>query len=529
MLKNPLQKLNLNSNFRYLSYLLLLLPVFIFRDFTPPNELKYISIVEEALREGTWFTFYNHGEIYADKPPLFFWLLMLVRQLTGGYPMWALGLLSLLPAIGVLVVMDRWMRMTETRHNPIVSNLLLLTTVMFTGGVLVMRMDMLMGFFIVLSLYTFFRIYKNEHAKIEENLLPVYIFLAVFTKGAMGFLIPLLSITVFLLIKKRIRTFGHYLGWKQWGILLGLCAVWFTGIYLEGGMEYLNNILFKQTIGRGINSFHHKKAVWYYFPRMLWTFTPWIFLYLVVAWKGIRRKMFTSDTEKFFATIVVSNIIMMSLISSKLDIYLLPIYPFVVYLCSALFCKTDKTRGVKATVVIPAAIFAVVFPAFLIGIKYIPYDYTGILPFLGTGILTVAGISGLILTYQNQLEKTVIHMGYGLLFTIFICSFMIPQFNHYIGLRKMAESAKEKGIENYAYYKFFTAPNMDVYLHCPVEYIDSVEQLDSLERLPYKTILFVRNKDTRREEAFGEWTNARSANWSEGNYRWYTLGGQTNP
>ncbi|MDD2251218.1 MAG: glycosyl transferase, partial [Candidatus Cloacimonetes bacterium] len=80
--------------YRYLYYLLLLIPAFIFRDFTPANELKYISIADEALQSGTWFTFYNHGEIYADKPPLFFWLIMLSKLITGGYHMWLIGLFS---------------------------------------------------------------------------------------------------------------------------------------------------------------------------------------------------------------------------------------------------------------------------------------------------------------------------------------------------------------------------------------------------------------------------------------------------
>ena len=55
---------------RYLILFILVIPVLILRDFTPNNELKYLSIVDEALRDGHFFTFYNQGEIYADKPPL---------------------------------------------------------------------------------------------------------------------------------------------------------------------------------------------------------------------------------------------------------------------------------------------------------------------------------------------------------------------------------------------------------------------------------------------------------------------------
>ena len=47
-----------------------LAPLMAMRDFTPANELRYLSIVDEALAEGLVFTFSNQGEPYADKPPL---------------------------------------------------------------------------------------------------------------------------------------------------------------------------------------------------------------------------------------------------------------------------------------------------------------------------------------------------------------------------------------------------------------------------------------------------------------------------
>ena len=61
---------------KFLPFLLLLavLPVLIFRDYTPSNELRYLSIVDEALRNGDIFTFTNHGIQYADKPPLYLWI-----------------------------------------------------------------------------------------------------------------------------------------------------------------------------------------------------------------------------------------------------------------------------------------------------------------------------------------------------------------------------------------------------------------------------------------------------------------------
>ena len=45
---------------KYLLLLLAFLPLLFFRDFTPDNELKYLSIADEAIRNGNFFTFTNH-------------------------------------------------------------------------------------------------------------------------------------------------------------------------------------------------------------------------------------------------------------------------------------------------------------------------------------------------------------------------------------------------------------------------------------------------------------------------------------
>jgi 4-amino-4-deoxy-L-arabinose transferase-like glycosyltransferase len=53
-------------------------PLILLRDYTPANELRYLNIVDDALKTGNFFSFYNHGEIYADKPPLYFWIMNIV-------------------------------------------------------------------------------------------------------------------------------------------------------------------------------------------------------------------------------------------------------------------------------------------------------------------------------------------------------------------------------------------------------------------------------------------------------------------
>ena len=134
-------------------------PLMALRDFTPANELRYLSIADEALREGHLFAFTNHGIAYADKPPLYLWLFMLCRQIFGGHVMYVLSLFSFIPMAVIVLTMDRWVfggRKTSAGERAATA-LLLGTNILFLAISVFLRMDMLMTMFIILALYSFWQ------------------------------------------------------------------------------------------------------------------------------------------------------------------------------------------------------------------------------------------------------------------------------------------------------------------------------------------------------------------------------------
>lgn len=215
----------------YAVFCIALLPVLLLRDFTPDNELRYLSIAEEAIRNNTFFTFTNHGIPYADKPPLYLWIVMLGKWLFGSHQMWFLALASLIPAIITVDVIDRWTGRLLDDKGHSSARLMLLTCGLFAGMALTLRMDMLMCMFIVLALRSFYRLYTTrQHAGTDTSactaerwLFPVYIFFAVFSKGPIGILVPLLSSIVFLLFKKRYDNLA-IIGAGARGLLLSYSA-----------------------------------------------------------------------------------------------------------------------------------------------------------------------------------------------------------------------------------------------------------------------------------------------------------------
>lgn len=502
---------------KYLLIVIAFIPLFIFRDFTPNNELKYLSIADEAIRNGHLFTFWNHGMVYADKPPLYLWIIMYGKLMFLAHNMLFIGMFSILPALVVLYVMDKWTLYALPSKHRTSGQLMLITSGLFTGSAIVLRMDMLMCMFIVLSLYTFYKIYTyQDNCKI---LLPVYIFLAVFTKGPVGIVVPLLSITAFLLVKKEIKHFGRYFGWKELGVLLGLCALWFGAVYAEGGDEYLNNLLFHQTVNRAIDSFHHKEPFYYYFITIWYSLAPWVLFYFTTIVIGIKKRCITTDIEKLFLTVIVTTFVVLSAFSGKLDIYLLPIFPFCAYLAFLLLPKI-KERYVYFTIAIPALLFIFAFPAMYIVANQIKFPFLHLIPIhIAVFSLSACAAISLFFLYKKDLCKAANSIAIGVLIAIFTGSFAIPEFNRYIGFRDMTEKAQkialEKGINHYYFYKLRSGENMDAYLQKEIEKLD-IEMLEAIAKED-DFILFAHNKDLEEDDRLKETIDGKQL-YSFGDY-----------
>lgn len=466
--------------------LVTLSPLMALRDCTPSNELRYLSIVDEALSDGHVFAFTNQGENYADKPPMYFWLMMLCKMLFGTHCMFALSMLSFIPACVIFAVMDKWLRRSWpgcfSSRQRAATALMLATSGLFLGMAVVLRMDMLMCMWTVLALWTFWKSYDSEeHKGARRFLLPFYTFMALFTKGPVGILVPPLAIIVFLLYEHKGKEIKKYLGFTYWAVIAAFCAVWFTGVWFDGGEEYLNNLLFHQTVGRAVNSFHHKEPFWYYLYMIWGVMAPWclaaipVIILALLKKKGSENATAPSPAEKMFALTSITTFVMLSVFSSKLSIYLAPLFPFVVYL----FPVVTRRRGWMRWYT-----FALAFPCFILGMAGLVVTAASVLcllfpnvpeiidyPFMSSPLVTVAGlllifggVKGLmqISRHEGEWERPVLTLSTALLLAVFAVSFKMPAVNDYIGYGNLCKKIPESGEVYTMYIK--RPENMDVYL-----------------------------------------------------------------
>lgn len=488
----------------YIGFCFAVLPVLFLRDFTPANELRYLSIADEALRNGTLFTFYSHGVAYADKPPLYLWIVMLLRSVFGSHQVWALSLASLIPALATVRIMDNWTKGEMDAGNQSVARMMLLTSGLFTGLALTLRMDMLMCMFIVLAMRSFWHIYTNDsRAGRARWLFPVYLFLALFTKGPLGVLIPLCCILVFLGLGRQWKRIAEVLGWRTWLVLLAGCGAWFGMVYAEGGTEYLNNLLFHQTVDRAVNSFHHNKPFYFYFECMWYCLAPWSLLVVYTIVAALRKGVVTGMIHKFLITSAITTMALLSCISSKLQVYMLPAVPFLVYASAIYLPRVMNEKWCRLMIIIPAAVLALALPGVVVASRFDdmqmlfnPMIYMAALALSAGSVYAIY----LLTRYARRnyiIEEAIKSVGAGMLVAVYMAAFALPQLNRFIGYRELSQTAmefsKEEKINRFTAWDMSHARDMDVYLKAPVNIIpDEAEPMDSIKQ---NTMLFIPAKD----------------------------------
>ena len=490
--------------------LIAVIPIIIYRDFTPSNELRYLSIADESLETGRWWAFTNHGAPYADKPPLYLWCIMLGKWLSGCHRMWLYSLFSIIPAFITGIVMFRWTLEELDEKFRTASLMMLFSCGLFAGMVFTLRMDMLMTMFIVLALRSFRRLEMSEEkpGMRPRLLFALWIFLAVFSKGPMGILIPLAATTAWLALTRRMRLWTRAWGWPTWCLLVALCAGWFGAVYAEGGSEYLDNLLVHQTVGRAVNSFHHKRPFWYYLVSLTYTLLPWTFVIFGAVVYGIRKYRRSGESLfDYFVVIVLVTFVLLSLISSKLQVYMLPAYPFMVYAGAMVCCRHKDSGLVKAGIAVPAAILLLIavaeplvsgtewFASFGIDLDSIPDIRFAWYVMMSGGFLTL-----LCLYRDRSVSRAIDTLSLTVLGLVFVGGFAIRGLNADMGYKAISEEAlslrEAHPAAGIMTWKLHRPDNIDVYLDgVPFRMVEPSDSTATMPMAGYPAIVMTRRAD----------------------------------
>ena len=311
---------------------LLFLPGLGLRDLWNPDEARYAEVAREMRLESSWAIPRLNGEVYTQKPPLLFWLIIASSFLTGGVGEVSARLPSALAAIGTILLVFRLGERLFNRRAAWIAAGAFATCYKIIWQGQFGQIDMLLTFLVALAVWFWVRGYTEN----RPGLYPLFFVatgLATLAKGPAGFLPPLLAIVAFLLITKErteLRRMRIGLGFLIWAAVV---LAWLIPAGLSGGREYLDQIVFKQNVTRYADPWHHFQPWYYYLTVIPPEFFPWSFLLptaLVVGWKRVERKGYL-----FALCWMVVTLVFFSVSPAKRTVYILTMYPAMALLVGA--------------------------------------------------------------------------------------------------------------------------------------------------------------------------------------------------
>jgi len=462
----------------------ILVPGLFLRDFTPTNELKYIHIAKEMFVQNKWFILFENGQFYTDKPPFFFWLINLTKILTGMYSLGFIGFFSVIPSILVAITAYLLTKRFVDVTSALPTALMLMSTAGFLVAGSCIRMDMLMNCFIILALTLFYQIYDRyqQTGTVEKKSYLIYFFigLAILIKGPAGIVVPLLTIIAFLFLEKNYGFAKKIHIWPGFLIVLTLFLLWIIPAAISGGKGYLDLLLIKQTVGRSLNAYTHKEPFYYYLEKSPEFFFPWVFLFYLTVCYYLLNLNKANRFEKFLLAWITSTFVFFSLVSSKLEIYLLPtIFPLPILSFCLLKREKARLRVLLSTAVGLSAVALAILPlAILLLDKKIDLVNLREDFLIGSILVSLCSLASIHYTFKNNYHKAITLLTVAIFILTINVELKVTNYNPVIGFKDMSESInrikKEETVGKIFAYRLSEGKYMSVYIDREVEHITDI-------------------------------------------------------
>ena len=333
------------------------------------DEVRYANVFEHLSQAGKWLVMYLNGEPYPDKPPVYFWLLAALRPLFKG-PEPALfftgAAVSALAMLGATLGLNRLVA-KGGRGQSLAAGLILTTCFYWIGVAHYSRMDLLFAALICCSHICLFRAWQKSGAPGLCLAGFGLAALAVLTKGPLGIVFPLAAAVGWLAWRGQLRRL-----WRRdtaMGLALAVLVMgaWLGGAWLMGEHDFVRNIFTKQIFERAVQASHHRQPWWHYFATLPLAWLPWTFIIFLLPlrrlagpsfWSGLwaSRRQGNPGLSYVWA-MALTGFAVLSLVSIKIIIYLMPLFPALAVLTARALGRLDR-QGVKRLCWIAGGVFA---------------------------------------------------------------------------------------------------------------------------------------------------------------------------
>ena len=356
------------------------------------DEAIYAQVGREVIQSGDWISLSHGYRPYFEKPPLLMWMIAASYKLFG-----VSEFSARLPAAiaGIFLVWVMYLTGSTMYGNRtgFLAALILLSSYGFVYHTRSGTTNMPLSLFVFTGMFAYLRL-RNGNQKWWYLILSSCA-LAFMMKFWAGLVLPAV-LAIMLFLDGKIRETLHSRHFWQ-GLLLAalIVAPWHIIVYLRSGPQIIESYISRNLLQRTFTPLegHHGTSL-FYLDVLRQNFSPWFFLLPFAFAVGIKEMI---DRQRTSAILIVQSLLVIGLytflVTTKIDLYILPVYPALCILVAYLFTQGSQTyRSNEFAYLITAAVIATAVDQnkiLLLGVFVI----LGIVLLLRMGILQAERIS----------------------------------------------------------------------------------------------------------------------------------------
>ncbi len=296
-----------------------------------------------------------NGEPFIEKPPLYYWTTAFSFVLARGPSVPAARSVSGVAGILTLALLFVWIRRASSPDAAAVAAVLLSTSVAFVTSAHWVRIDALLMAFCTLALWAAWERIGRSAAGGFLALFYAALVLALWTKGLIGPVLIGAGLAVYAAMSKSLRVLAPLrpvAGLAVIGAAIGSLA---AAIAATGGAEALRTWFWVNHVERFLHpvATGHERPLLYYLWTLPIAVAPWVVPLLALL--DIRAPVWRRDRpdaglRRYALAMTIGPLLLLSLSSSKREVYLLPLLPpLTTLMAMAILDRAARERDGSST------------------------------------------------------------------------------------------------------------------------------------------------------------------------------------
>jgi 4-amino-4-deoxy-L-arabinose transferase-like glycosyltransferase len=481
------------------------------------DEAVFSQATKEMVQSGDWITPKYDGENRFDKPILFYWL-MAASYKAFGINEFGARFPSALAGFLLVIALYFFTRKVAGEKKAFLAALSFSASLYFFVYSHAAVTDMVLTFFITLSLFSFFLFSREKSSAARRTyVFSFYLFsaLAFLTKGLIGIIFPFGIAGVYLFATERSK--GIRKLFDAGGIVLFVLvsAPWYAAQLAINGREFFIQFFIKHHFERYFDVISgHRGPIYYYIPMLIVGLLPWI-AFLPAGIMSVFADLRTSANDEgeqntgrpgLFAFIWFSSIlIFFSFSTTKLPNYILSALPAAaILIASGMSAESERwkrfSHGGAAALSIAAGAAFIVSRGYMAraGVKDLDWTIAAAGIFFVLAALSIYGlVKRPLYAYMSGLM---------FIFLLLVSETALPIANQFLQapLYRFSSYARERLGSNEKIIVYNTNnPSVVFYSDRKVIIADTLPELSSLTESGKGRIVIAKTKDPSAIEKLG--------------------------